>query len=206
MASIKTKFTVGLFLIVGFAMAFVAIMWIGMSDYFEKGSLYAAYFDESVQGLEKDSAVKYRGVSIGRVEHVGVAEDATLIQVVMKIEKDLGPEALQQEIVAQLKSIGITGIMFIELDRKTENDPDLSPKLPFSSKYPVIATKPSGIAKLLKGLEDFVSQVNAMDVEGISNRLKSSLDTINQTIGRYTVEGNILPRHFVSGKNRQYTG
>ena len=182
MASIKTKFAVGLFVIIGFSLAFIAIVWFGMSDYFEKGKSYTAFFDESVQGLEKDSSVKYRGVSIGRVESIGVAPDATLIQVVLKIEKGLKLDIQLGKIVAQLKSVGITGIMFIELDQKKPSEPDLSPKLSFEPKYPAIATKPSGITKLLKGIEEVIAQFNSLDIGSISSRLQALLDNLDQSI------------------------
>jgi len=113
-ANIKTKLMVGIFVIMGFTIATAAIIWLGMSSYFDKGLRYVAYFDESVQGLDKDSPVKYRGVPIGRVESIKVAPDATLIEVVMKIEEGLKPEEHRGDVVAQLKSIGITGIMFVE--------------------------------------------------------------------------------------------
>ena len=48
MASIKTKFAVGLFVIFGFAITFAAVIWIGMADYFEKGQHYAAYFQDTL--------------------------------------------------------------------------------------------------------------------------------------------------------------
>ena len=112
MASIKTKLLVGIFVLVGFFIAIIGLIWFGMSGQLEKGRFYIAYFDESVQGLDKDSPVKYRGVSIGRVENIGVAPDAKLIQVVMKIEAGLKN---REQLVAQLKSVGITGIMFIRL-------------------------------------------------------------------------------------------
>lgn len=54
MASKRTKFTVGVFVITGIAFIAGSIIWFGFSDYFEKGKFYAAYFDESVQGLYKD--------------------------------------------------------------------------------------------------------------------------------------------------------
>ena len=37
MTSQKTKFAVGLFVIVGLVISFVSIVWLGMSHYFEKG-------------------------------------------------------------------------------------------------------------------------------------------------------------------------
>ena len=179
MASIKTKFSVGMFVILGSALATVAIIWLGMSNYFEKGRYHVAYFDESVQGLEKDSPVKYRGVSIGRVDEIGVAPDATLIQVVLKIETET---KLGKDIVAQLKSIGITGIMFIELDRKKSGKSDLSPIITFTPEYPVIATKPSEVGMFIGSINDVLNQLKKLDLEGISDKSKLTLDNINKAI------------------------
>ena len=53
-----------------------------------KGSLYSVYFDESVQGLQVDSAIKYRGVEIGKVQSIEVAPDNRLIEVIMKIDME----------------------------------------------------------------------------------------------------------------------
>ena len=182
MASIKTKFIVGLFVIIGFAIVVVTIMWLGKSHYLEGGQHYIAYFDESVQGLAKDSPVKYRGVSIGRVDNIVVAPDATLIKVILKIESSLKPEDHREDIVAELKSVGITGIMFIELERKKDDEPDLSPKTTFPSEYPVIATKPSNISQFIKGIDNVLNQINALDLQGITAKFKTTLDTINKTV------------------------
>ena len=179
MASIKTKFTVGLFVIVGFSLVIVAVIWLGMSHYFEKGNYYVACFDESVQGLDKDSPVKYMGVCIGRVDSISVAPDAKLIQVVLKIETDL---KLDDRVVAQLKSVGITGIMYVEIEKRGTGEPDLSPQIDFPAKYPVIATKPSGIKRFMEGMADVLSQIRDMDTRGIAEKLKSTLDQINRSI------------------------
>ena len=74
MASQKTKLAVGLFVACGLACAVLVIIWLGMSRFLEKGQFYVTYFDESIQGLVVDSPVKYRGVFIGRVESIGVAQ------------------------------------------------------------------------------------------------------------------------------------
>jgi len=182
MASLKTKVTVGLFMLIGIVVAVVAIAWLGMSHYFEAGDLYAAYFDESVQGLDKDSPVKYRGVPVGRVVSIGVAPDSVLIEVVMRINPGLELEDYINDITAQLTSVSITGIVFVGLDRKREGYIDRTPKISFKSKYPVIATEPSDIKKYMEGLEDVLKQLNAMDVEGISNRVKNTLDRLDQTV------------------------
>lgn len=185
MASIKTKFTVGLFIVVGLVLAIIAIIWLGMSKYLETGHHYVAYFDESVQGLDRDSPVKYRGVPVGRVKSVGVAPDGTLVQVVMKIETDLDSEKEKESIgnvVAQLKSIGITGIMFIELDRKKKGDPEVVPRLTFEPPYPVIATMPSEIRLFFEGVDEVFKQFKAIDGEGLADSAKATFEKIDRAV------------------------
>lgn len=185
MASIKTKFAVGLFVVTGLAVAFFAIIWLGTSHYFEKGKLYSAYFDESVQGLSKDSPVKYRGVTIGRVQDILVAPDAALIELVIKIESDLKPD---KDVVAQLKSVGITGIMFVELDRKKKGEPDHSPKIGFPPSHTIIDTKPSEIKRFMDSLNLVITQINKMDLEGISVKSKAALDKINAAVAEAKIK------------------
>ena len=184
MASQKTKFTIGLFMTCGIGIAILALIWLGMFRYFEKGQYYVTYFNESVQGLDKDSSVKYRGVSVGRVESIDVAPDAKLIQVVLKIEN---VQELDKDIVAQLISVGITGSMFVELDRKKEGEADRSPALSFPSRYTVISSKPSNISELLQGIGDVLGQLQGLDLGGISGKIKLTLDNVNQMI----VDANI---------------
>ena len=186
MASQKTKFAVGIFITCGMGIALVAFIWLGMSRFLEKGQYYATYFNESVQGLDKDSAVKYRGVSIGRVDRIGVAPDSKLIQVILKIETG---QKLTSDIVAQLKSVGITGSMFVELDRKKADETDRSPVLNFPSEYPIIASKPSNISELLQGIDDVLNQIMALDLEGISEKIKQTLDNVNLVMADANVKG-----------------
>lgn len=181
MATLKTKFSVGLFLICGISIAIIGVVWLGMSNYFEKGSFYVCYFDESVQGLDVDSPVKYRGVHIGRVQAISVAPDGKLIEVILKIESDVKADGDSKNLVAQLKSVGITGLMFIELEQKGN---DKYVYLPFSFKpeFPVIATKPSEISKIFQGIEDIFNLFRALDADTISKEMTTALKKINKTI------------------------
>jgi len=186
MASQKSKFTVGLFIAAGTGIALVAIIWLGMSRFFEKGRYYATYFNESVQGLDIDSPVKYRGVFVGRVDNIGVAPDSELIKVVLKIESG---QTLDSGIVAQLKSVGITGSMFVELDRKKEEEADQSPSLSFPSEYPIVASKPSEIGELISGINAVIDQVKSLDLQEISKNIKLTLQNINQKVTEANVKG-----------------
>ena len=182
MATLKTKFSVGLFLICGLTILILAIIWLGMSNYFEKGRLYVAYFDESVQGLDVDSPVKYRGVHIGRVHSIGVAPDERLIEVVLKIESDLQPEGNAKNLVAKLKSVGITGLMFIELEHQPPEATEPAPSYSFKPEYPVIPTRPSEISKFFQGIDDVFNTIRSIDTETISQQVIALLEKINRTI------------------------
>jgi phospholipid/cholesterol/gamma-HCH transport system substrate-binding protein len=189
MARKTSKFMIGLFVTMGILIGMVAIVWLGASKYFEKGATYVTYFDESVQGLQLDSTVKYRGVEVGRVEKIRVAPDNTLIEVIMKI--DLRGK-LERDDVAQLKAAGITGIVFVELSRRDPREPDLSPKITFASTYPVIPSKPSDIKQLLTGIDNIIQSLKKIDTEGISDQVKSTLKVLESTVaGLNSVVGSV---------------
>jgi phospholipid/cholesterol/gamma-HCH transport system substrate-binding protein len=179
MARKTSKFMIGLFVTIGALIGLIAVIWLGASKYFEKGATYVTFFNESVQGLQVDSTVKYRGVEVGRVEKIRVAPDSKLIEVVMKINLRAD---LVREYVAQLKAAGITGIVFVELNYKEPGEPDLSPKLTFASEYPIVASKPSDIAQIVSSVQVVLEDIKKIDTAGISNQIKSTLTVAQATI------------------------
>jgi len=96
----SSKFLIGLFVIIGALICAGVIIWVGAAKFFTKGALYNVYFDESVQGLQVDSAIKYRGVEIGKVQKIDVAPDYRLIEVTMKIDLE---GDLQKQTIASPK-------------------------------------------------------------------------------------------------------
>jgi phospholipid/cholesterol/gamma-HCH transport system substrate-binding protein len=177
MASQSAKFTVGLFVAAGLVIAISAVIWLGMSKVFEEGKYYVTYFSESIQGLDVDSPVKFRGVPVGRVVSISVAPDSELIQVVLKLETD---ERLSHDTVAQLTSVGITGAMFIELNLRDPGEPDRSPKLTFPARYPVVPSRPSNLTKLLADINSIVHEVRGLDLKGISTEVKGTLSLVSE--------------------------
>lgn len=181
-----TKFIVGLFVLGGTAMAAALLIFLGATHVLQKGKYYVTYFDESVQGLMKDSPVKYRGVPIGRVNDIRIAPDGRLIEVVLKIDPHmrLGPRT-----TAQLKAIGITGTVFVELDRRGESEPDLSPSITFPAPYPVIGSKPSETKILLSGVTEVLKNLETLDLKGVMGKMTELLDTVNSKVADVDLKG-----------------
>jgi phospholipid/cholesterol/gamma-HCH transport system substrate-binding protein len=171
MARKKPLFTVGLFVILGIFIGVSVLVWVGASRYFQKGTVYVTYFDESVQGLQIDSRVKYQGVDIGWVTKIGVAPDYKLIEVIMKIDFK---GDLVNNTVAKLEAAGITGIVFVGLERKRPEYAHLSPRIEFPTQYPVIPSMPSEIQKIFSGVNSVVEQAKQIDFKGISDQVKST--------------------------------
>ena len=179
MSAKSSKFLIGLFVISGTLICAAIIIWVGAARIFMKGSLYSVYFDESVQGLQVDSAIKYRGVEIGKVQSIGVAPDYRLIEVIMKIDIE---NDLQKLTIATLKTTGITGIVFIELDQLKSGDLSNSPKITFKSSYPVIPSRRSQISRFVADTGVIMQNIKDIDLKGISDQLKNTSKAIENFV------------------------
>lgn len=118
------------------------VVFFGSTRIFQKSSRLIAFFDQSVNGLNVGSPVKYRGVPIGTVERImirvdGQRQDSAAIPVILRInhsrlEGNLGiegetlrPEGLRESIeqgmVARLSLESfITGQLFVEFGSDPE--------------------------------------------------------------------------------------
>jgi ABC-type transporter Mla subunit MlaD len=153
----------GLFMIVGVSLALAALVVLGARRWNDQTVSYLSFFDESVQGLEVGSPVKFRGVTIGRVSAIDVAPDHRHVQVSNELFVDqLGRLDLriarggtglsaQPGLRMQLAQAGITGVKFMLLDYfdGTAYPP---PILPFKAPANTIPSTPS----TMKNLEDSV--------------------------------------------------
>jgi phospholipid/cholesterol/gamma-HCH transport system substrate-binding protein len=159
----------GLFVVVGFIVAMGTVVELGARSLKKTTVTYKSYFDESVQGLDVGSPVKFRGVTIGSVAVVDVAPDSRHVEVTLQLDVDKlndlslnvvgGPNAriaIPPDLRAQLGSAGITGVKFILIDFFSAKDNPILP-LPFRVPENYIPSAQS----TMKNLEDSV--VRAVD-------------------------------------------
>jgi paraquat-inducible protein B len=164
---------------------------------------YKSYFDESVQGLEVGSPVKFRGVTIGRVSAIDVGPDRRHVAVtselgvdeinIMGIGSGKGKKLaikVPPDLRVQIASAGITGVKFVQLDFfpiKT-NPP---PELPF----PVSVNYIPAAVSTMKNLEDAV--IHAVDrFPDMADAALKMLDKLNQLL--IDVDDRHLPAHAAS--------
>src|SRR5262249_39357533 len=113
----------GLFVVTGLALALATIFWLGLRRLNRDAIPIVTYFDESVQGLDVGSPVKFRGVTLGTVSTITVAPDHRHVEVWMRIYTDelrrmgfdpAGP--WDPGLRPQIASAGITGVKFVQFD------------------------------------------------------------------------------------------
>jgi phospholipid/cholesterol/gamma-HCH transport system substrate-binding protein len=186
-----SKIMIGLFVIVGAVIGVGTIIWVGASNYFEKGIPYVAYFDESVQGLNTDSRVKMRGVDVGRVTDIDVDAGNAMVEVEMIINSK---EPLSENICAELKIVGLTGIMFIDLDLAAPGETLNTAPPKAEPSYPVIPSRPSKAKQIISGIDAVIHKVNTIRTETIVNNLESAtarLDKALYSIDRLFSDGRM---------------
>jgi paraquat-inducible protein B len=166
MASPSNHWKLGLFVVCGVTLGLSALVLLSARSLRTETVQYKSYFDESVQGLETGSPVKFRGVTIGRVSAIDVAPDRRHVAVT----SELGVDAINlmglgsgkgkklairvpPDLRVQIASAGITGVKFVQLDFfPIKTNPPIDLPFPVSVNY-----IPAAVSTM-KNLEDAVIQ------------------------------------------------
>lgn len=186
-------FKIGLFIIIGTIIAAIGVVALGVGTIFQKKILVETYIDESVQGLDVGSAVKFRGVQVGKVETISLtsAEYPTkrryvLVRIGLTTKiflADAGSPSFLTEIDkglrVRLASQGVTGAAYIEADYQ---DPTRNPPLEidWQPRYPYVPSSRSRITQLSESVEKILRSVENIDVGRLVNGLEKSLLTITK--------------------------
>lgn len=158
------RWKLGLFIVVGVIAALTTVVVLGARSLKKATVAYITFFDESVQGLDVGSPVKFRGVTVGNVSKIDVAPDHRHVAVTCQLDvadldtlrltdpqKAKGHILVPPDLRAQLGSAGITGVKFILIDFFPVADHPV-PVLPFKVPENTIPVASS----TMKNLEDAV--------------------------------------------------
>ena len=155
----KVNYTlVGAFVIGLGAALIAAILWLASGGGIQKKyDLYLALVAESVAGLNLNAPVKYRGVDVGKVRDIRLdANNPEQVRLLFAIDRGT---PIKEDTVAVLRTQGLTGIAYFELDGGSRSAPILRAVAPEA--YPVIRTKPSLTARLENVLTSVLAKVDS---------------------------------------------
>jgi phospholipid/cholesterol/gamma-HCH transport system substrate-binding protein len=176
---------VGLF-VIGLGIALVLVgLWLGTDVRADKTKRYSVYFEESVSGLYRSAPVRYRGVAVGEVERLALAEnDPGLVHVVIEVAEDT---PVKTDTKAKLDPQGVTGILHLELTGGTAEAPLLAADA--GRPYPVIESTPSFITQLDQALTQSLATLDRLadQVSGVlSDQNQKNLEQTLANVERFT--------------------
>lgn len=199
-------FALGLFVIIGSVLIVGTVLVLGVGTLFEERDLFETYVDQSVQGLEEGSVVKFRGVKIGTVEKIDFTraiyeryEDPSEKKPYVRIIVALMPgvfeswsgsidETLEKEVTrglrARLANVGLTGSAYLEMDyMNPETNPPL--EILWTPKHRYIPSAQGSFTRIINAAEDVFLKIQNIDFESISENLNSLVliakDKLEQT-------------------------
>ena len=132
--------------VLGLLVALIAgVLWLASGGGFQKKyDSYLSMVEESVAGLNLNAPVKYRGVDVGKVSDIRLDPvNPAQVRLIFAIERGT---PIKESTTAMLKTQGLTGIAYVELDGGTVDSPPL--RAAEAGRYPEILTKPSLSARL----------------------------------------------------------
>ena len=188
-------FRLGVFVLAAIGVLLAVILIFGSGQIFKKSFYVETYIKQSVTGLDAGASVRFRGVKIGQVTMIGLSGDMyeeklafhdrrqyVVVRMQIfgeKVNEDQIGEFVKNNLRARVKSMGITGVNYVEFDF-VSNATD-SPQLPYSWKpeYPVIPSLPNQADEIISGIQKLIGALNEMNIDGTQKKLDALLGNLN---------------------------
>ncbi len=205
-------FKLGLF-VIGAVVAGVAVLLIiGTGRLLKPRAVMETYFNESVQGLDIGSKMKYRGVVIGEVTRISftyvkyeqdkpMTERKRYVMVEAQLEPRLvggraandiaSPESSRIEVERGLRvhlaPQGITGTNYLELDYVDSPSPVLP--IDWSPDNIYIPSTPSTVTTFVNAASEIVDRLHRLDIETTLANLNKLLTTATDRVAGLDTNG-----------------
>ena len=203
---------IGIFVLAGIFLAAGTAIYVGSMRLFANEVTVLLYFGESVNGLSIGSPVKFKGVPVGEVSDIRIAynqdreAESSFIPVFAKIDldrvyRDLGvdptldfsdDDVFDAQILEGLRGklemqSFITGQLYVELDYFA-HPYDRFQILQKELRYKEIPTVPSTMAEFGSSASNILAKLAALDVKGINEALKATLETLETKLAALETE------------------
>ncbi|MFU8848795.1 MAG: MlaD family protein [Opitutales bacterium] len=195
---------IGAFVTAALLLMIGMVMFLGSASLLSKSTRFILFFDQSVNGLNVGSKVKFRGVPVGSVERIMIRVDgqdpaSTAIPVIIKIDRtrlanDLGvmnevfdpismKNSIDRGLVAELSLESfITGQLFVELS--FASDPSFSPEIHLveQSEMMEIPTLSSTLDQITDDAAEIIARLSTVDLERLQANVNRVLENTAEVL------------------------
>lgn len=207
MVSRSQKIRLGIFLSISIFILIVSIGLITGSKLLEKKATYfIRYRDISLTGLEIGSAVKYRGIRIGRIEDIFIdKEDITSIIVELTIDSEV---PIKEDTKAIITLIGITGLKMIELQGGTNEAEVLPPENFIKPGKSLVETMTGKAEVIAQKLELILNNLAAFTDPTRRDQIFRLVDNTSNTLESFQtlIDTNQVNLHLAFKNLEEFTG
>ena len=192
-------FRLGLFVLAAIGALIALILVFGSGQIFQKTFEVETYIKQSVTGLDNGASVRFRGVKVGQVISVGLTgeiyeKNIPLVQrkeyVIVRMLINGDPKLLLGEmdsfvsanLRAKVKTMGITGVNYIELDFEARNTDYPTLTYTWKPEYPVIPSLPSPADEIFTGLQKVVTNLSALNLVETQQKFDSLVSNLNTVL------------------------
>jgi paraquat-inducible protein B len=189
-----TYFRVGLLILAALGLGIGFILFLTANRPGQESFLVETYLRESVTGLDVGAPVRFRGVAVGRVTQIAIAnveyreqartsggEDGALILIRFSLDsRRFGTQATEanlrrlteEGLRVRLATQGVTGVSYLEMDFvNIQRFPPL--QVPWVPAHPVLHSMPSTIAQVQTAAQTLMQRLEGVPVENLLNDIAS---------------------------------
>ncbi|MDP3121434.1 MlaD family protein [Polynucleobacter sp.] len=192
-------FRLGLFVLAAIGALIALILIFGSGQIFQKTFEVETYIKQSVTGLDNGASVRFRGVKVGQVISVGLTgeiyeKNVPMAQrkayVIVRMLINGNPKEyfggsdsnVAANLRARVKTMGITGVNYIELDFEAPNSDYPTLAYTWKPEYPVIPSLPSPADEIFTGLQKVVSNLSALNLVETQQKFDSLVTNLNTVL------------------------
>ncbi len=180
---------IGAFTLAGILGAFAFFLWLAKFEVTRQYAYYDILFD-NVSGLSAAGGVSFNGLPVGQVLSLNLDDDdPSKVRVRIEVDADI---PVTEDTVAQLQSLGVTGVGYVELTGGSASAERLPEDSVIKSKRSTIQTLFEGAPKLLdeaitllQDLNSVVNDKNRQAVSDILDNLASATGRLDKTLSDF---------------------
>jgi len=197
-------FRIGLFIIVGLAILAGGLIAFGSGQIFKKRIYMETYVNSSVQGVDKGTPVKFRGVPIGNVSAItfsfneyGTTSEVdryNYIVILMEIDKEMFPgmfdenltplieKNIKQGMRARIEPLGITGMNYIDINYVKDSAEFPPLEVNWTPRNYYIPSAPGQLASILDSVNNMMSDMKKLNLGDVQSGISQLLANLNKAV------------------------
>ena len=170
----------GIFIVGSLLRVLAILFFLGGRDLFSKKIKLCTYFDESVQGLSRGAAVKFKGAPIGTVSGIRIIfPDYVLVEMELDessftdggdFEDSFLHEVRENGLCCRLEYVGITGLKYVDFDyRHAENKRKEPPSFIGRTDAIYVPSVNSSFTDIYTSVAGAIEKINQINIKEISD-------------------------------------